>query len=163
MLMFSDQDVVSFFNGCIDIQKFEALPHEVKGRVKDLMRHARLKWVCFSPAVGFGLKVFEEPSCNFNGDEVQEVLGASGPAWRVDLYGSWLRCPPKDYVPPPKPVSLVVASKNGRRFWSEVAENEEGQVIGGWKSSRGLGTVYTTQEAAEEVANRVGGIVLEKE
>lgn len=159
MPVFSDQDVVSFFNGCIDIQKFEALPHEVKGRIKDLMRHARLKWVCFSPALGFGLKVYEEPSCNFNGDEVQEVLG-SDQSWRVDLDGSWLRCPPKDYVPPPKPVSLVVANKAGRRFWNDGTEDDGTE---GWKSTRGLGTVYTTQEAAEEVAKRVGGVVLEKE
>ena len=94
---YTDQEVTAALNFCLDLEKFRALPGPVKDRIRSLVTKNRIKPVCFFEQQGFGLRVYRE-AVNYQhdgGDEVELVdrPGLPPQPQRVDLDGSWVRCP----------------------------------------------------------------------
>ena len=58
---YTDQEVVAALNSCLDLTKWAALPSTVRERIEGLIRHNRVRAVCFMGTEGFGLRVYDAP------------------------------------------------------------------------------------------------------
>lgn len=159
-MRYSDHHVVAAVNGCIDFDKLRQLPDAVTQRFKDLLKHHRVRAVCFFTQVGFGLRVYQEPpeGVTFDGDE---ATFEDGKEYRVDTEGCWVRCPP---APLPEPDEWMVMDSRGRQFYSEHETDVDGDESWGWTGTNGTPARNRAKkfkrEEAEQVAQRVGGVVV---
>ena len=174
MPTYSDQQVVSAFNACLDLDKWQALPHSVKSRFKELLRCNRVKMVCFSDALGMGLRVYTDMTgmtINVNSDEAELVLTGDNDG-RVDLDGHWVRCPPKPLEESENEQKVwIVANARGVSYVGErsvyspdddddVDEDEDRTYPHPmWRPTRG-GAKKMTKAEAEKWAAAVKGVVL---
>lgn len=164
--IYNDQEVVAAFNSCIDLDKWVDLPEGVKLRFKELHNHLRVRIVCFFSECGFGLRVWDDKiNGEFDNDEVIKTTGNKSD--KVDIDGSYLRCPAIIYTTEPvDPKEFIVGDERGRRWLrsettiatSEESE-EEDEPRPEWTTIRNQGKKFTKAEAIR-IAERVKGVVL---
>ena len=165
---YNDQQVVAAFNSCLDIAKWNKMPAGIQSRFKNLLRAHRIKWVCFSPTLGFGLRVFQDATrinFRFDGDEVEvgHPDSRDQKGWQADLDGYWMRCPAELYQePPPSPQVWMVKDEYGQKFYEkdEIRSDEDDADV--WSINRANGKQFLVREEAQAVADQVGGIVVKK-
>lgn len=171
----TDQEVVAAINSCFDLNKYRALPGNIKERFKKLLSNRRVGSVCFMHNVGLGLRVYEDLNNKkvvLEEDEIEKYTEGTA---NVDLDGVWLRCPASLYespAPPPPPPEdrWIVMDEKGQMYLDETEvlddPNDDSGVAsaleGSWSSIRGEAIVYVTKSAAEEVAKKVNGVVVKK-
>lgn len=186
---FSDPQVVAAFNSCLDLAKWNALPRKVRARFECLMKHHRVKFVCFSGELGLGLRVFTDQAYlplvpNFGNqhfadtDEVYVLSDAKAAEDlnSVDLEGHWLRCPPALYTERTVPDGpwLVMNDKGtkyvGRSF--DFDPSNAAEEVGNtdvtpsddpdadWRGVRTSAYKFGSREAADKAAKVFKGVVV---
>ncbi len=164
---FHDHEVVAAFNSCIDLKKFNELPHQIKVRLKNLFLHHRMKMVCFFPADGFGLRLyhdFQKYTATIDGDEATLVINPGVLRAQVDDDGVWVRCPGSVWTDrkPPEPVKeYVIVDQKAKKFYDG---DRSGEVGDWWTSYRDRAIVYKDKLVAQAAAQdpEINGIVVEK-
>lgn len=86
--------IVSLLNHLFNIEAFDKLPNTIKNKIKDLFKMNRLKLVCFSDKLGFGLKThvgeYKVDDDSFPG-EVATLAKDYKPI--NDFEVAWIKCP----------------------------------------------------------------------
>lgn len=161
---YTDAEVVAAFNSCIDLQKAAALPTAVFNRFKILMRHHRVKAVCFFPETGFGLKVHndtQELETMYDGDEATvkarpETLGT------VDLSGHWVRCPASMWTEKLTNMNaFLIMNKTGLRYYDGLGSRDNLHDGENWTSRRSSARRFKDKLEAQALAQRCEGVVVE--
>ena len=164
--MVNDVQVVAAFNSCLDLTKWNALPYGVKDRFKNLLRHNRVKMVCFADELGVGLRIYRDGEHweTDGGDEATLKQGVTEA--EVDLDGFWVRCPTKmwdDLVNTPPPEQFMVMHGHGGRYYPKNLVGKDLSIYAQWGSVRSMGQKFDSREAAQEVADQWGGVVVRAE
>lgn len=160
----NDQMVVAAFNSCLDLNKWNTLPSNIRNRFGALLRGHRLKFVCFSKQLGLGLKVYNEPGTDESPEGSDEAL--MGTLQQVDLDGRWVRCPGSMYV---ENEEYLVLNETGTKYLiTNVTDPsyDEGDLIE-WttstmSSSRTRARTFTSKAIAQNAATIIKGVVIKK-
>jgi hypothetical protein len=145
-----DPMVVAAFNSCFDSEKWQALPERVRDRLKVLLDHHRLKFVCFSDELGLGLRVYNEGTdWQWESDEATGQLTSE-----VDTSGHWVRCPKELWeqfnVQPPAP-KYMIRKPDGTQFLQEEDANYD---TADWGTFRSSGLRFDSREEAQGAIDR---------
>lgn len=169
MPKFTDQEVVAAINSCLDLKKLDQLPTGVVDRFKNLIRKKRIGAVCFFRTAGFGLRVYHDHfvyEMKFDGVDMAEVKPIGDAPGRLNLEPVWVQCDASLFAQAVEQKEYIVASKDGRKFlrpWLSDYDEEDPHTNPVWDGARRRATVFASRELAAETAERVGGVVLEKE
>lgn len=164
----SDQQVVAAFNSCIDLEKFRGLPLSVRDRIKNLLCHHRMKPVCFFDALGFGLRVYEEPkNITFDGDECEHNPDGGGHNFfQVDVNGRWMRCPASLWTDN-QVNKWIVADEYAKRYvgvdYNLFDDDEESDFDWCLVRNTNINKVFTDYDEAERVRKACKGIIIKLE
>jgi hypothetical protein len=165
MPTYTDRDVVCAFNSCLDMAKWKDLPDAVRERFRHLLQHNRIKMVCFSNELGVGLRVYQDQDCmNVTFDDGDECAPGEGglekgdKAGRVDIAGSWMRCPGSEWKVTEE---FLVMDGFGRKFVGPTYGTEDAEEDDpyDWRQSRASAKRFN-KEMAEAVAAEVKGVVV---
>lgn len=111
----NDPTAVAAFNSCVDWKKWQALPSSIRTRIKTLLDHHRLKFVCFSDDFGLGLRVYNEGQWDFSGDRAS----TKDQSVEVDTDGYWVQCDPsmwEEFNKKAEDPKFLIMSPDGRRY-----------------------------------------------
>lgn len=177
MAQHTDQEVVAAINSCLDLKKLQDLPSDVVDRFRELVKHHRVRAVCFFTQYGFGMRVYrDEVSVHSQFDDDMELT--KGEPAKLDMAGYWVRCPGEMWNPEGNK-EFIVTNKRGTSFvgqtalltikaWRDSQEDDDDQEDDDftptfdWRSVRNRAMVFRSKDKAEECARQCDGVVLEK-